>query len=54
MLSRFVAAEVTARYATGPAPLGFQFALIRGTGHDEESEPEYVLQSAYVPLGRQA
>ena len=34
----------------GPLPQGFQFLIVRHTGHDEEHEPDYLLASAFEPL----
>jgi hypothetical protein len=45
-----VAEQVRQRYRGSTLPLGFQFTLVRFTGHDESGEPEYVLTSPYEPL----
>jgi hypothetical protein len=50
LLRNFVARTVSRRYVGQPRPLGFQFAMVRHTGYDEEPDLEYLMVSPYVGL----
>ncbi len=50
LLRNFVAQAVGRSYAGQPTPLGFQFAIVRHTGYDEEPDLEYLMVSPYVEL----
>jgi hypothetical protein len=50
LLRNFVAEAVSRSYAGQPRPRGFQFALVRHTGYDEEPDLEYLMVSPYVEL----
>jgi hypothetical protein len=47
---RDVVAVSLAASVTGEPPQGFQFLLLRHTGHDEEPEPEYLFASRFEAL----
>ena len=42
--------KVLEDHASGPRPKGFQFLVARGTGHDEQDEPDYLLSSPFIAL----
>ncbi len=42
--------KVLEDHAAGPRPKGFQFLVARGTGHDEQDEPDYLLSSPFIAL----
>ena len=52
LLRDFVELQVRREYAQRPAPQGFQFLIARHTGHDADHEPDYLLASPFVRLGR--
>jgi hypothetical protein len=50
LLRNFVARAVGKRYAGQARPCGFQFAMVRHTGYDEDQDLEYLLVSPYIEL----
>jgi hypothetical protein len=50
LLRNFVARAVRAEYSGHPPPRGFQFAIVRYTGYDDDHEPEYLLVSPFIVL----
>lgn len=51
VLRDFVEVAVRREYQGRELPRGYQFVIVRGTGYDEEGEPEYVLVSPFHALG---
>ncbi|MFF7638388.1 hypothetical protein ACFZB9_35345 [Kitasatospora sp. NPDC008050] len=54
VLRDFVEVAVRREYHERELPCGYQFVIARGTGYDEEGEPEYVLVSPFHPLDADA
>lgn len=50
LLRNFVAREVGRRHAGQLRPCGFQFAMVRHSGYDEDQDLEYLLVSPYIEL----
>jgi hypothetical protein len=50
LLRNRVERKVLETYASGPRPRGFQFLLVRHTGHDESEQPDYLLSSPFILL----
>lgn len=50
LLENLVAHTVRARAGAGAPPRGFQFAIVRHAGYDEDEEPDYLIVSRLVPL----
>lgn len=50
LISDFVETRVRAEHAGRPQPQGFQFLVVRHTGHDETQDPDLLLVSHFVEL----
>jgi hypothetical protein len=50
LLRDHVEVVVRAQRHGRPLPQGFQFLIVRHTGHDDAPEPDYLLASAFEPL----
>ena len=50
LLRDFVARVVREENADAALPPGFQFAVVRYAGYDDEHDPEYILVSPFIPL----
>lgn len=50
LLREFVARVIHEEHAGAALPPGFQFAVVRYAGYDDEHDPEYILVSPFVPL----
>jgi hypothetical protein len=50
LITDFVEGRVRAEYAGRPQPQGFQWLVVRHTGHDEANDPDLLLVSHFVAL----